>query len=172
MTDLMRRRGVPRPRATSCVALAVLMLALLSACSSGYERISAQPYDIDYEVFSVVGWSGNVDVFMIKSFESEGMVALCGGYTEGMSPIAKIANRQWADISQIYISDTKIGTGEFLSQMPVYGFKQGGDPKATFLALQENTPALPCVRSRVQWKAEYDSAKVERRGPKRITVTD
>jgi len=166
------RGGAARRRATFRAAATAIGLALLSACSSGYERISSQPYDTDYEVFSVIGWSGNVDVFMIKSFESEGMVALCGGYTRGTSSFATIGNRRWADSSQIYISDTKIGTGEFLAQMPVYGFKQGGDPKAMFLALQERTPALPCVKSRVPWKAEYESAKVERRGPKRITVAD
>lgn len=170
MKSLIGRGRTVRAAAIGRAVVIAVGLALLSACG-GYEKISAQPYDTDYEVFSVVGWSGNVDVFMIKTFESDGMVALCGGYTAGTSPIAKIASRQWADISQIYINDTKIGTGEFLGQMPVYGFKQGGDPKAMFLALQEEAPALPCVRSRVPWRAEYDSAKVNRRGPKRITVT-
>ena len=165
-------RGVAGPGIVRRAALLVAGLALLSACSGGYEKMSSQPYDNGYEVFSVVGWSGNLDIFMIKSFESEGMVALCGGYTMGTSSFATIGNRRWAGISQVYIGDTKIGNGEFMAQMPVYGFKRGEDPKALFLALQETNPALPCVRSRVPWKAEYQSAKIERRGPKRITVSD
>lgn len=166
------RRGVAGSGIVRRVALLATGLAALSACSSGYEKISSQPYDAGYEVFSVVGWSGNLDVFVMKSFESEGMVALCGGYTMGTSSFATIGNRRWADISRVYIGDTKIGNGEFMAQVPVYGFKRGEDPKALFLALQEKTPALPCVRSRIPWKTEYQSVKIERRGPKRITVTD
>lgn len=172
MIGSTRRGGVSCPGAVRRAAVLAGWLALLSACSGGYEKISSHPYDTDYDVFSVVGWSGNVDVFMIKTFESEGMVALCGGYTRGTSSFATVGNRRWADTSQIYISDTRIGTGEFFKQMPVYGFKQGEDPKAMFLALLEEPPSLTCVRSRVPWKAEYGTAKLERRGPKTITVAD
>lgn len=172
MNGSIQRGRVASSGAMRRAAALAAGLALLSACSGDYEKISSQPYDTEYDVFSVVGWSGNLDVFLIKSFEWEGMVALCGGYTRGTSPFATIGNRRWADASQIYIRDTKIGTGEFLAQMPVPGFKQGGDPKALFLALLEEPPAVPCVRSRVPWKAEYRSAKLERRGPKRITVAD
>jgi len=172
MDGSRRRGGIAGPVVARCAAVLGVAVVLLAGCGSGYEKISSQPYDADYDVISVVGWSGNVDVFLAKAFESEGKVAMCGGYTTGASSFAAIGNRRWADISQIYVSDTKIGGGEFLAQMPVYGFKQGEDPKAMFLALLEEPPALPCVRSKVPWKAEYGSAKLERRGPKTITVSD
>ncbi len=81
-------------------------------------------------------------------------------------------NRRWADISQVYIDDTRIGTATFMAPVPVYGFKEGGDPKATFLELLGKNPSFPCVRSKIPWKAEYESAKIERRGVKRIRVSD
>ncbi|UCH75850.1 MAG: hypothetical protein JSU82_08515 [Rhodospirillales bacterium] len=156
----------------SRIALMVVAGAMLAACSGGYEKIPSQSYDIDYDVFSVVGWSGNIDVFLIKTFESEGMVALCGGYTRGKTSFATIGNRRWADISEIYIDEVKIGNAEFMSQIPVSGFRQGDDPKDVFIALQEMTPSLPCVRSRVPWKEQYGSTKVERRGATQIVVED
>ena len=108
----------------------------------------------------------------MKAFESDGKVALCGGYTRGTSSFSTTGNRRWADLSQVYIEDTKIGTAEFMAQLPVYGFKEGEDPKALLIALQEKAPAMPCVRSKIPWKSEYDSTKVQRRGVKRITVID
>jgi len=150
----------------------LVVSALLASCSDGYETMSAQPYDTDYEVFSVVSRAGNLDLFLIKAFESEGKVALCGGYTLGTSSFSSIGNRRWADLSQVYIEDVKIGQSSFMAQMPVYGFKEGQDPKALFLALLEEPPDLPCVRSRVPWKAEFGSAKIERRGPKRLRIAD
>ncbi len=150
----------------------VVTLVLLAGCSGGYEKLSSQSYDTDYEVFSVLNWSGNLDVFLIKAFESEGKVALCGGYTKGTSSFAVIGGRRWADTSQVYIGETKIGSGEFMAQMPVYGVKQDEDPKAMFIALQEKNASFPCVRSKVPWKADFENAKIERRGPNRIRVFD
>jgi len=161
-----------RPTHVPAGAALLVILALVVGCGSGYEKISAQSYDTDYEVFSLVSRSGNLDVFFIKAFESDGKVALCGGFTQGTSTLSTIGNRRWADISQIYIDDMKIGTASFMAQIPIYGFKEGHDPKALFLALQEKSPAMPCVRSKVLWKAEYESAKIERRGPQTIRVED
>ena len=172
----MRRTGshraAERMGAAHGAAALVVLSALLAGCGGGYEKLSSQPYDTDYEVFSVLNWSGNLDVFLIKAFESDGKVALCGGYTKGTSSFAVIGGRRWADISQVYIDGTKIGTAEFMAPMPVYGLKDGEDPKAMFIALQEKNPSLPCVRSKVPWKAEFESAKIERRGAKRLRVED
>ena len=151
--------------------LTVLSL-LIAGCSGGYEELSSQPYDTDYEVFSLTSWSGQVDVFLVKAFESDGKVALCGGYTHGTTSFSTTGNKQWAELSQVYIGDTKIGTGEFMAQLPVYGFKDGEDPKAVFIALQEKSPTMPCVRSKIPWKSEYGSAKLQRRGVQRLTVID
>lgn len=172
MPDATRYRRCAKGRTRFRTLVLAAGLAALAACSSGYENIPPQSYDTEFDVFSVIGWSGNLDVFLIKAFESEGNVALCGGYTTGASSFATIGNRRWADISQVYIDGTKIGTGEFMAQMPVDGFKRGEDPTALFLALQEKNPELPCVRSRVPWKAEYGSAKIERRGSTKIRVED
>ena len=172
MKNADRRNNGSRPAAVFGAAALLVVSALLAGCSDGYEKISAQPYDTDYEVFSVLSRAGNLDVFLIKAFESDGKVALCGAYTLGTSTFSTIGSRRWADASLVYIEDTKIGTASFMTQMPIYGFKQGEDPKALFLALQEKSPSLPCVRSRVPWKAEYGSAKIERRGPNRIRVED
>lgn len=172
MKNANRRNSGSRPMTVFGAAAPIVISALLAGCSDGYETISAQPYDTDYEVFSVVSRAGNLDLFLIKAFESDGKVALCGGYTLGTSTFSTIGNRRWADISQVYIEDMKIGNASFMAQMPIYGFKEGQDPKALFLTLQEKSPALPCVRSSVPWKAEYGSAKINRRGPKKIRVED
>lgn len=172
MKNTSKSNAAGRPGSVPGIAALIVVSVLLAGCSNGYEKLSSQPYDTDYEVFSVLNWNGNLDVFLIKAFESEGKVALCGGYTRGTSSFATIGGRRWADMSQVYIEDTKIGTSVFMAQMPVYGFKQGEDPKAMFIALQEKNPSLPCVRSKVPWKAEFESAKVERRGAKRLRVED
>jgi hypothetical protein len=172
MKNTSGRSAAGRLGTVPAAAALVVLSSLLAACSGGYEKLSSQPYDTDYDVFSVLSMRGNLDVFLIKAFESDGKVALCGGYTRGTSSFSTIGNRQWADISHVYIGDTKIGTAEFMAQMPVYGFKDGEDPKAMFIALQEENPSLPCVRSKVAWKAGYENAKIERRGPNRLRVFD
>ena len=54
------RRAAGRPGPTPGAAALVVLSALLAGCSSGYEKLSPQSYDTDYEVFSVVSWSGNL----------------------------------------------------------------------------------------------------------------
>lgn len=164
--------GIAWPRSALGAVLLVVVGAVFSGCTGGYEKMSSQPFDTDYEIFSVVGRAGNLDLFLIKKFKSEGMVAFCGGYTLGTSSFSKQGNRRWADISQIYIGDVRVGTAAFMAQMPVYGFKQGEDPKAVFIALAEKDISLPCVRSKVPWNDEFESIKVERRGPDSIRVYD
>ena len=172
MKNPSNRIAAGTPALLPGAAVLAVVAALLAGCSSGYEKISSQPYDTDYEVFSVLSSRGNLSIFLIKAFEADGKVALCGGYTKGTSSFSTMGNRRWADISHVYLGDTKIGTAEFMAQMPVYGFRDGEDPKAMFIALQQKNPSLPCVRSKVPWKAEFESAKIERRGAKRITVQD
>jgi hypothetical protein len=172
MNDTFGRNARGRPGTVARISILAVLSVLIAGCGGGYEKLSSQPYDTDYEVFSVTSWSGQLDVFLVKAFESDGKVALCGGYTHGTSSFSTIGNRRWADLSQVYIEDTKIGTGEFMAQLPVYGFKDGEDPKALFIALQEKTPTMPCVRSKIPWKSEYGSAKLQRRGVKRLTVID
>lgn len=172
MNDTCTSAATGRRGEVPFAAALLMAAALLAGCSSDYEKLSSQPYDTDYEVFSVLNRAGNLDIFLIKAYESDGMVALCGGYTRGTSSFSMMATRQWADISEIYIEDIKIGNAGFMTQMPVYGFKDGEDPKSMFLALQETGPSLPCVRSKVPWKTEFESAKVERRGATKLRVYD
>ncbi len=79
-----RRHPVGGRRRVAPVSLALFGLsAVLAGCSSDYETLSSQPFDTEYEIFSVLSRAGNLDLFLIKAFESDGKVALCGGVHEG-----------------------------------------------------------------------------------------
>lgn len=157
-----------RARRATGSAVLIALSALIAGCTSdGYEKLPPQAFDSDYKVFSVVGSldGSDLDIYLIKAYESEGNVALCGGYTRGRSIGSKMSNREWAVQSKVFIEDVKIGTAVFMDEIPVSGFRESDDPQGMINELAEKKPAMPCVRSNIPWKAGYENAKIERKGP-------
>jgi len=151
------------------IPAAVLVLA---GCSS-YEFLPEQSLDENYKIFSVIqNKSGSLNVFFIKPFESEGNLAMCGGYTRGDSSFGKQGSRYWADVSKVKLGDTQIGSAEFMNEMPVYGFRDSQDLTGFVAQVLEKTPATNCVRSDVPWDPEFATIQIERTGPKRIRIFD
>jgi hypothetical protein len=145
------------------------LLTLVAGCSDGYEKIDPQLYNDDYEVFSVLNRAGNLSIFLINAFESDGKVALCGGYTKG-GMAATNMSRMWADTSQVYIDGTRIGTAQFMRELPVYGIGDGEDPNPMWRKIARMKPSMPCVRSEIPWKAKFGKSKIERKGADGIRI--
>ena len=165
-------KSAGNPGTLAGAVVLVVLSALVAGCSTGYEKLSPQRYDGNYDVFSVLSWGGNQDVFLIKAYESEGKVALCGGYTQGASPASETGSREWADRSQVYIEDQMIGTAAFMAVTSVASFRDGSNPQIMKNDLEYRRPAMPCVRSNIPWKPSYKTARIERRGIQRILVRD
>jgi hypothetical protein len=153
----------------SIIATVVLFVA---GCST-YAYLPEQNVDGDYKVFSVIeNKSGVYNIFVVKLFESDGKVAMCGGYTRGESSFSTQGARNWADISKIKVGDTVVGNADFMDEMPVYGFRDSAEFESFISRLLETAPATNCVRSDVAWQPEFETMEIERTGPNSIRVFD
>lgn len=154
-------------------AMIIPAAALVLAGCSSYEELPRQSVDTDFKVFSAIsGKAGAFNVFIIKVFESEGMTAMCGGYTRGESSFGKQGSRYWADVSKVKIGDTYIGGAEFMNEMPVYGFRDRQEYDAFIVRILEEAPATNCVRGDVPWQPEFETMEIERTGPDKIRIYD
>lgn len=151
--------------------LCVVALGVVAACSS-YEKLDQQAVDEDYQVFSVThGRGGDLKLFLIKAFEYDGKTAMCGGFTKGNTALSSNMGRNWADVSQVYLDDVKLGNADFLVEMPIY-LRIGDDPKEIWTKMARERPATNCVKTDVDWRPSFEQAKFERKGPNRITGFD
>jgi len=168
MKEFKGRRAVSK---AAKAAYGVTILAVLAGCSS-YEKLPQQSVDQDYKVFSATGGtSGDLKLFLLKAFEDDGKTALCGGFTSGASAISTNLGYDWANVSQIYLDDVKLGNADFMTAMPVY-LKVGDDPKEIWTELARKKPVTNCVRTGVDWQPSFLDAKFERKGPNRISGFD
>jgi len=169
--QMKRFRGRRAVSQAAKAAFGVTTLAVLAGCSS-YERLPQQSVDGDYTVFSVTGGGhGDLKLFLLKAFEDDGKTALCGGFTSGVSAISTNLGYDWANVSQIYLDDVKLGNADFMAAMPVY-LRVGDDPKEIWTELARKKPTTNCVRTEVDWQPSFLDAKFERKGPNRIRGFD
>lgn len=163
--------GIRAVRNPAKVALAIVTIATLVGCSS-YEKLPQQNANRDYQVYMVTtGNGGDLTLFLIKAFEVDGKVAMCGGFTSGSSALAKNIDRNFADISQVYLDGTKLGNSDFLIRMPIH-FRQGDDPEEGWTRLASEEPATNCVKTNVDWRPEFANAEIERKGPSTVRGFD
>lgn len=168
-----RSHAAPHVWGKGLHAVILLGLVLLAAACSSYEKLPQQTLDGEYKIMSVIsGKSGSMNIFFVKPFEVDGLVAMCGGYTRGESSFAKQAARNWADVSNIRLDGTEIGNASFMNEMPIYGVRESVEYSDFIEALLEQAPTTNCVRTKVPWKPEYAGAEIERTGPNTIRVFD
>ena len=148
----------------------VMAFAALAGCSS-YEKLPQQNVDGDFKVFMVTTGHGDLTLYLIKAFEMDGKVAMCGGYTSGSNPASNNISRQFADISQVYLDDTKLGNSDFLIMMPIY-LREGVESEEVWAELESKRPATNCVKTEIDWRPEFANAKFERKGPNSVKVFD
>ena len=172
----MTQKNTPVPAALFRRLMRIMVVpaaVLVLASCSGYEKLPAESMDGNYKVFSVIsGNAGSMNIFFIRLFESEGMLAMCGGYTRGESSFGKQGSRYWADVSKVRLGDTEIGSAEFMNEMPVYGLRDSQEFEEFVAQILEAPPATNCERSDVPWRDEFKIMEIERTGPNTITIFD
>lgn len=165
-----RRAAINGIKNLAVAAMATAIATLLGACSN-YESLPPQAIDREYHVLMVTVGQGDLKLFLIKAFEVDGKVAMCGGFTSGGSAISNNASRTFADVSQVYLDGTKIGNSDFLNMMPVY-FRQGDSPEDVWTELLAKQPATNCVKSDIDWRPQFRDGEFESKGPSSVTVFD
>lgn len=168
--QMTKSAAVNRSWKTAKLVPATLMLAALVGCS-GYDKLPQQNVDDDYQVFLTTVGGGDLTVYLIKAFEVDGKVAMCGGFTSGSSALGKNIDRNFADISQVYLDGIKIGNGDFMVVMPVH-FRQGVESAEFWTRIAAEKPATNCVKTNVDWRPEFADAEFQRKGPNSVRGFD
>ena len=146
----------------------LVTLSVLTAGCTGYERISKQTVDENYTVLALNWQKGESSLIVLKAFNSEDRLAVCGSRTRsGGSDVHAQLEQQFFDRASVTIGGEDIGPLGFISQVPRSGLEIK-EEKAGYLVKQWSGKAS-CVRTEMPWQDDYLEAAIDFRGPNRVS---
>ena len=155
--------------------LTITIALLLSSCmaATSYKRIASRHADRSYGG-SVVSWDGGLgkQYFLIKGFEEDGYLVLCGSYTDGPSSFTEKGGRERADLSTIYIGDKKIVSSSFMRGKAITGFKSMASTTTDEYLSKVMEMEVDCIKTEIKYEPQFSYERIYIRGPKHLTVFD
>lgn len=146
----------------------LITLSVLTAGCTGYERISKQTVDENYTVLALNWQQGESTLIVLKAFENEDRLAVCGSRTRsGGSDFHAMLEEQFFNQASVVIGGEDIGPLGFINQVPRSGLEIE-EEKAGYVVKQWSGMAS-CVRTEMPWQDDYLEAAIDFRGPERVS---
>jgi hypothetical protein len=154
------------PRIINGFGSLIAVSILLVGCT-GYESLSKQSVDESFTVLGLSWAGGNSTLIVLKAFESDNRLAVCGSRTaSGGSDVHAQLEQQFFDRASVVIGEEDIGPLSFVSRVPKSGLEVR-EEMDRYVAAQWSGNAN-CVRTKLPWKENYLEKAISYKGPSRV----
>lgn len=144
----------------------IVMSTMLVGCA-GYESLSKQSVDEGFTVLGLSWASGNSTLIVLKAFESDDRLAVCGSRTaSGGGDAHAQLEQQFFNQASVVIGEEDIGPLAFVSSVPRSGLEVR-EEMDRYVATQWSGNAN-CVRTKLPWKESYLEKAISYKGPSRV----